>query len=174
MIGAAVVALVGSFLLLQACFGSWRLATIAFIGLPVAAAGGVLAVLVAGGVMSLGSIVGFLAVLGIAARNGVVLIERYQELETREQVPFGRELVVRGARERLPHILAASLAIVAALLPIIVFGARAGLEIVQPTAVVIVGGLVASTVVTLFAIPVSYLLFGAGAQRQSDLGLATQ
>ena len=163
MLGVAIAALIGIFLLLQACFGSWRLATMAFVGLPAAVAGGVLGVLVTGGVMSLGSIVGFLAVLGIAARNGVALIDHYQHLEAREKVPFGLELVVRGARERMLPTLAGSAAIVAALLPIIVFGQRAGFEIVQPTAIVIIGGLVASTLVTLFAMPALYLLIGAGA-----------
>lgn len=172
MLGVAVAALIGILLLLQACFGSWRLAFLAFLGLPAAVAGGVLAVLASGGVMSLGSIVGFLAVLGIAARNGVSLIDHYQHLEAREQVPFGPELVLRGARERLSPILAGCLAIVAALLPIVVFGQRAGFEILQPIAIVIIGGLLASTAVTLLVMPALYLLAGAGARRHPDLGLA--
>ena len=172
MLGVAIAALIGIFLLLQACFGSWRLGLIAFVGLPASVAGGVLAVLVSGGVVSLGSIVGFLAVLGIAARNAVSLIDHYQHLEAQEHVPFGLDLVLRGARERLSPILTGSVAIVAALLPIIVVGQSPGLEIVQPTAIVIMGGLVASTIVTLFVVPALYLVIGAGAQRQSDLGLA--
>jgi Cu/Ag efflux pump CusA len=171
MLGVAVAALIGIFLLLQACFASWRLGLIAFVGLPAAVAGGVLAVLLSGGVVSLGAIVGFLAVLGIAARNAVSLINHYQHLEAEEHVPFGLDLILRGARERLSSILAASVAIIAALLPIIVFGPSPGLEIVQPTAIVIMGGLVASTLVTLFVMPALYLLIGAGAQRHSDLGL---
>lgn len=172
MLGVAVASLIGIFLLLQACFGSWRLGMIAFAGLPAAVAGGVLAVLLTGGVMSLGSIVGFLAVLGIAARNAVALIKRYQHLEAQEQVPFGLDLVIRGARELLSPILTGSIAIIAALLPIFFFAQGPGLEIVQPTAVVIVGGLIASTLVTLFVLPALYLVFAAGAQRQSDIGLA--
>lgn len=172
MLGVVVAALIGIFLLLQACFASWRLGLIAFVGLPAAVAGGVLAVLISGGVVSLGAIVGFLAVLGIAARNAVSLIDHYQHLEAEEHVPFGLDLILRGARERLSSILAASVAIIAALLPIIVVGQSPGLEIVQPTAIVIVGGLVASTLVTLFVMPALYLLIGAGAQHQSDLGLA--
>lgn len=172
MLGVAVAALIGIFLLLQACFGSWRLGLIAFVGLPASVAGGVLAVLVSGGVVSLGAIVGFLAVLGIAARNAVSLIDHYQHLEAQEHVPFGLDLVLRGARERLSPILTGSVAIIAALLPIIVVGQSPGLEIVQPTAIVIMGGLVASTLMTLFVMPALYLVIGAGAQRQSDLGLA--
>jgi len=172
ILGVAVAALIGIFLLLQACFQSWRLALIAFLALPASIAGGVLAVLASGGVISLGAIVGFLAVLGIAARNGVLLINHYQRLEGQEGMPFGLDLVLRGARERLPAILASSAAIVAALLPIVVFGQIPGLEIIQPTAIVIIGGLFASTLVTLFVIPALYLTIGSGAGRPLDLGLA--
>jgi Cu/Ag efflux pump CusA len=171
MAGVGVAALIGIFLLLQACFGSWRLALVAFLALPVSIAGGVLGALAGGGVVSLGSIVGFLAVLGIAARNGVLLIHHYQHLEGKEGAPFGLDLVLRGARERLSPILASSTAIVAALLPIVIFGGNPGLEIVQPTAIVILGGLIASTLFTLLVLPALYLILGAGAERQADLGL---
>ena len=171
MQGVGVAVLIGIFLLLQACFKSWRLPLIAFLVLPASIAGGVLAALVGGGVISLGSIVGFLAVLGIAARNGVLLIHHYQHLEGQEGVPFGLDLVLRGARERLSPILTSSAAIIAALLPIVVFGQIPGLEIVRPTAIVILGGLVASTLFTLFVMPALYLLIGSGGEPQTDLGL---
>ena len=170
--GVAAAALAGIFLLLQACFRSWRLALIAFLAIPASIAGGVLAALVSGGVMSLGSIVGFLAILGIAARNGVLLIDHYRCLERQEGMPFGFELVVRGARDRLLPILASSSAIIAALLPIVAFGQIPGLEIVRPTAIVMIGGLVASTFVTLFVLPALYLVIGSETGRQPDLDLA--
>jgi CzcA family heavy metal efflux pump len=172
MLGVAAAAVIGIFLLLQACFRSWRLALIAFLALPASVAGGVLAALATGGVISLGSIVGFLAVLGIAARNALLLINHYQRLEKDGGVPFGPALVLRGTRERLSPILASSAAIIAALLPMVVFGQVPGLEIVQPTAVVIVGGVIAATLFTLFVIPALYLAVGSGAQRQFELGLA--
>lgn len=171
MVGVAIAALIGIFLLLQACFRSWRLALIAFLALPAAMAGGVLGVLAGGGVVSLGSIVGFLAVLGIAARNGTVLIDHYQRLEGQEGVPFGPDLVLHGASQRLSPILASSAAIVASLLPVAVLGHSPGLEIVQSTAFVIIGGVVAATLATLFLVPPLYRVLGAGAQRQADLGL---
>lgn len=174
MLGVALAALAGIFLLLQAFFGSWRLAGIAFAGLPAAIAGGVLAVLATGGVLSLGSIVGFLAVLGVAARNSIALIDHYQDLEARQGMPFGPELVMRGARERLLHIVAGSAAVVVALLPIVLTGQRAGFEIVQPTAIVIIGGLLASTAATLFATPLCYLLFGRGTPTPSGRELPAQ
>ena len=169
ILGVAVAALIGIFLLLQACFQSWRLALVAFLALPASLFGGVLAAWAGGGVMSLGSTVGLLAVLGIAARNGVFLIDHYQRLRA-EGAPFGFDLVLRGAKERLPAILASSAATIAALLPIAVFGRVSGLEIVQPTAIVIVGGLVASTLVTLFVMPALYMVIGSGGGRRADLG----
>ncbi len=171
MVGAGIACLIGIFLLLQACFGSWRQALVGFSAIPVAAAGGVLAVLVSGGVMSLGSIIGFLAVLGVAARNVVLLLKGLQRLED-EGVAFGPELVLRGARERLTPMLASAAAIIGALLPIIAFGRIPGLEIVGPTAIVMLGGVVASTLFTLFVVPALYALARARAPRQADLGLA--
>jgi CzcA family heavy metal efflux pump len=162
MLGVVLAVVLGIFLLLQAGFRSWRLALIGFLALPASIAGGVLAVLASGGGFSLGSMVGFLAVLGIAARNGLLLINHYQKLETQEGLPFGLDLVVRGTRERLAPIMASSASIIAALLPLIFFGQIAGLEIVQPTAVVIVGGLIASTLLTLFVMPALYLALGPG------------
>lgn len=170
-LGVAAAALIGIFLLLQACLRSWRLALIAFLALPASIAGGVLAALLGGGVISLGSLVGFLAVLGIAARNGVLLISHYQALEAQQGLPFDHALVLRGARERLLPILTSSVAIIVALLPILAFGQIPGLEIVQPTAIVIIGGLVASTLYSLFIMPSLYLGIGAKAQRHFDLGL---
>lgn len=167
----AGAALIGIFLLLQACFRNWRLALIAFLVLLASLVGGVLAMFVSGGVMSLGAIVGLLAVLGIAARHNVLLIEGYQRLQENEGMPPGLGLVLRGARDRLAPIVGSCAAIVAALLPIILFGNVPGLEIVRPTAIVVVGGLVASALLTLFVIPILYLLMGSRANRQPDLGL---
>jgi Cu/Ag efflux pump CusA len=172
MLGAGLAAVAGIFLLLQACFRSWRLALIAFLALPASIAGGIVGALAGGAVISLGSIVGFLAVLGISARNAVELINHYQRLERDDGMPFGVELVLRGTRERLSPILASAAAIIAALLPIVAAGWRAGLEIVQPTAFVIIGGLIAATLVTLFVIPALYLISGTGAVRRAELNLA--
>ncbi|MFL5760432.1 MAG: efflux RND transporter permease subunit, partial [Thermomicrobiales bacterium] len=102
LLAVALTAAAGIFLLLQACFGSWRLASVSFLTLPSALAGGVLAVLATyGGDVSLGALVGFLTVLGIAARNGIMMISHFQHLEREEGEPFGPALVQRGARERL-------------------------------------------------------------------------
>jgi CzcA family heavy metal efflux pump len=171
LIWVSATALIGILLLLQACFGSWRLALTAFLALPASVAGGVLAALASGGGISLGSIVGFLAVLGIAVRNSILLVSHYQRLE-RHGMPFGLELVIRGVRERFTPIIASSAAIVAALLPILLIGQVAGLEIVHPISIVVIGGVIASTLVTLLVVPAMYLIFAARADRQPDLGLA--
>ena len=131
-----------------------------FLTLPMALVGGVLAAWLAGGIISLGSLVGFFTVFGIAARNGILLINHCQHLEEQEGMAFGRELVLRGARERLAPILMTSLATGLALVPLVVLGTRPGHEIEHPLAVVILGGLFTSTLLSLFVLPSLYLRFG--------------
>jgi CzcA family heavy metal efflux pump len=159
--GFALAAVIGIFLLLQAAFGSWRLAILSFVTLPSALAGGVLAAYLSGGIISLGSLVGFLAVLGIAARNGIMLINHYQHLEEQEGEAFGPALVLRGARERLSPILMTTLATGLAVVPLVVAGNLPGHEIEHPMAVVILGGLVTSTLLNLFIMPALYLRFAS-------------
>ncbi|TNB75711.1 efflux RND transporter permease subunit [Arthrobacter sp. BB-1] len=156
----AAGALIAIFLLLQASFGSWRLAALIMFTLPVALVGGVLAAYLSGGVLSLGSIVGFLTVMGIAARNGILLISHCQHLEKYEDEKWGPELVLRGAGERLSPILMTTLATGLALVPLIIMGTIPGHEIEHPMAVVILGGLVTSTLLNLFILPSLYLRFG--------------
>ncbi len=122
--------------------------------------GGVIAAFLGGGVVSLGSLVGFFTVFGIAARNGILLINHFQHLEREEGMTFGRDLVLRGARERLSPILMTSLAMGLALIPLVAFGERPGQEIEYPLAIVILGGLVTSTLLNLFVTPSLYLRFG--------------
>jgi Cu/Ag efflux pump CusA len=156
----AVIAGAAILLLLQASFGSWRLALLSFLTLPMALVGGVIGAFLGGGVVSLGSLIGFFTVFGIAARNGILLINHFQHLEREEGMTFGRDLVVRGARERLSPILMTSLATGLALIPLVIFGERPGQEIEHPLAIVILGGLVTSTLLNLFVTPSLYLRFG--------------
>jgi Cu/Ag efflux pump CusA len=146
-------------LLLHASYRSGRLAVLSFVTLPSALVGGVLAAWVSGGVLSLGSLVGFFTVLGIAARNGIMLINHYQYIERYEEMAFGPELVLRGARERLSPILMTALATGLALIPLVIAGDIPGHEIEHPMAVVILGGLVTSTLLNLFIMPALYLRF---------------
>jgi CzcA family heavy metal efflux pump len=162
---AAIAALL-VFLLLQVAFGSWRLATVAFLTLPMALVGGLLAVLATGGVLSLGALVGFVLVLGIAARNLVMLVSHFQHLERDEGETFGPGLVMRGARERLSPILLTAVATAAVLVPLLVLGNVPGQEILQPMAVAVLGGLVTATLLNLFVAPALYLRFGSNAERR--------
>lgn len=159
---------IGILLMLQASFARWRLAIFGFLALPAALVGGVLAAYLGDGVISLGSIVGFLTVLGIAARNGIMLISHYQHLERMEGEPFGPGLVIRGARERISPILMTASTTGLALVPLLLAGTIPGHEIEHPMAVVILGGLVTSTLLNLFVIPSVYLQFGASARRSND------
>ena len=157
----AIICLIGIFFLLHTSFKSVRLATLSFILLPSALVGGVLAAYLGDGVISLGSLVGFLTILGIAARNGILMINHFQHLEKHEGETFGASLVLRGAKERLAPILMTATTTGLALIPLVVIGSIPGNEIEHPMAVVILGGLVTSTLLNLFVIPPLYLRFGA-------------
>ena len=167
------LALLTILVLLQLTFRSWRLAVMTFLTLPFALVGGVLAAYAAGGVISLGSLVGFLTVLGIAARNGIMMISHFQHLEMHEGEPFGLAMVLRGARERLSPILMTAGAAGLAILPLVIYGNLPGHEIEYPMAVVILGGLVTSTLLNLFIVPALYLRFGAGTVERLEQSGAT-
>jgi len=147
-------------LVLHIDFASPRLVTLVASTLPFALIGGVAAAFLSGGVLSLGSLVGFVTVLGIAARNGIMLVSHYRHLEDTEGMPFGPELVQRGAEERLAPILMTALATGLALVPIVIGGSRSGQEVEHPMAVVILGGLFTSTLLNLFVLPPLYLRYG--------------
>jgi Cu/Ag efflux pump CusA len=166
----AIAAAIGILLLLVVSFNSFRLGLLSFLTLPSALVGGVLAAWLGDGVISLGSLVGFLTVLGIAARNGIMMISHFQHLENEEGVAFGPELVLRGARERLSPILMTALATGLALVPLVVAGSIPGHEIEHPMAVVILGGLVTSTLLNLFLVPSFYLRFGRARNGEPPTG----
>jgi Cu/Ag efflux pump CusA len=156
-----IVSLIGVFFILYAAFGSWRLAWLSFLTLPSALVGGVLAVYFFNdSIISLGSLVGFLTVFGIAARNKIMLIAHYQHLEREEGEPWGMNLIIRGAKERLSPIMMTALATGLALIPLAVAGDIPGHEVEHPMAVVILGGLITSTLLNLFIVPVLYMHFG--------------
>jgi Cu/Ag efflux pump CusA len=166
-----IFAAIGIFLLLQASFGSWRLAALSFFTLPLALVGGAVAIWIDGGSIELGSLVGLLTVFGIAVRNGVLLIKHYQHLERHVGEDFGAELVRRGAREHLGPILLTATATAALFLPFVVLGDLPGHEIINPMGGVILGGLVTSTVLNLFLVPALYLRFGSGQGEDTELDL---
>lgn len=169
MLAVAIAALLGIFFLLQAAFGSWRLATLSFASLFAALVGGLLAVFVTGGLFSLGSVVGLVALFGLAARNGIVLIQHYQRLERVGGEAFGPGLVLRGSWERALPILMPTLSLGLVLIPMLFLGSVPGLEVVRPMTVVLLGGLITSTLLNLFIVPTLYLHLGVRGVRELDL-----
>ena len=163
-------ALVLILLLLQAAFQNWKISWLEFLTLPMALAGGVLAAWLFLGTITLGALVGFFTVLGIAARNGILMISHFRHLEKYEHEPFGPALVLRGASERLSPILMTALATALALAPLVFYGDRPGQEIEYPMAVVILGGLLTSTLLNLFVLPALYLLIGRSKRDAPEAG----
>ncbi|MFQ6027043.1 MAG: efflux RND transporter permease subunit, partial [Dehalococcoidia bacterium] len=168
----SIAAAVGIFFLLQTSYGAWRLTLISFLTLPMALVGGILAAWLTGGVISLGSLVGFLTVLGIAARNGIMMVNHFQHLEREEGETFGPGLVLRGARERLAPILMTATTTGLALLPLVIAGNLPGHEIEHPMAIVILGGLVTSTLLNLFVVPSLYLRFARSGRNAEPVQTA--
>ena len=160
-----IFCLLGILVLVWTEFRSMRITALVGVSLPFALVGGVVAVALTGGLLSLGSLVGFVTVIGIAARNGIMLLSHYQHLEKQEGVPFGRELILRGAEERLVPILMTAACAGLALVPLVVAGNAPGHEIEHPMAIVILGGLVSSTVLNLFLMPALYARFGREPER---------
>ena len=171
--GYFVAAAIIGFLLLQAALRSWRLAALSIIGVPLVLLGGLLAVYIDEGVFSLGSLLGFIIVIGLAARIGIMLVRHFQYLEQCEDEPFGEALVRRGVREQFTSIVATTVIIGLLVLPFVVLGDAAGLEIAYSTAVVVLGGLATSILVPLVAIPALYLRFGANTAVDT-LGIETE
>lgn len=159
MLCIAAASLLGILLLLSMDFASLRLSLIVMISVPLACIGGLAAVLATGGSLSLGSLVGFVTIFGVAVRNGILLISGYRQLEVQGQ-PFGPDLILRGSVERLAPILMTAATTALAIVPLVVAGELPGHEIEYPMAIVIMGGLMSSTALTLFVLPAVYLGFG--------------
>jgi CzcA family heavy metal efflux pump len=156
LLGAAALV----FLILQAAFGSWRLAFFVFLTFPAALVGGLVTGVLGGDLVSIGTLGGLMTVLAISVRTGMSLIDHYQKMERVQGQPFGPELVLKGAQERLGPTLMTAFGTALAVLPFIVLGDVAGLEIARPMAIFVVGGLVTSTLLTLFVLPTLYLRSG--------------
>jgi CzcA family heavy metal efflux pump len=145
----SILSFIGIAVLLYMDFQSVRLMLLVLFTLPFALIGGVAAALLTGGVLSLGSLVGFITVLGIAARNGIMLVSHYRHLQEEEGMAMGPELLLRGAKERVVPILMTALAAGLGLLPLAISGSKPGYEVEYPMAIVILGGLFTSTILNL-------------------------
>jgi CzcA family heavy metal efflux pump len=156
LIGTVLLAL----LLLQAAFGAWRLAVLVLLAIPAAAVGGVAATFMTGDLFTIGALAGLITVVAITVRHAVALVDRCQRLERAGDEKHGLELAIAGAQSRLAPILITALGTAAFALPFIALGDVAGLEVMRPMAVFVLGGLVSSTLVVLFILPTIYLRSG--------------
>jgi Cu/Ag efflux pump CusA len=157
LIAIGIAVAIAIFLLLQAAFRSWSLALVAFVSIAVALSGALVATLIDGGTVTIGTIAGLLAVGALATRAIVLLLAHLQDLRRRDGMALGPDLVVRGVRDRLVPTVLSALATIAALAPIAVLGDATGLEIVGPAVVAVIGGVLSTAAVVLFAIPAVYL-----------------
>ena len=154
------------FLLLQAAFGSWRLAVLTLVSIPASLLGGFLVLFLLKDLSMLGGVLGLFAVFGIAIRNAITLIRRFQILKHHDGEDVSR-IVSRGLGERFQPIVTTAIATALVVLPFAVLGNIAGLEIANPSALVILGGLITSTLSSLFVIPALYARFGVNATVDS-------
>ena len=165
-----VVVMAAIFMLLVLAFGRTRDALIVMANLPLALIGGVAGVFLAGGVLNVATMIGFITLFGIATRNGIMLVSHIQHLLGEEGVTDFREAVERGARERLIPILMTAMAAGLALIPLALGGGKSGSEIQTPMAIVILCGLVTSTILNMAVVPALYFRYGAldEPQRHGD------
>jgi CzcA family heavy metal efflux pump len=159
------VALFGIILLLSLVFGRARHVLLVLFNLPFALVGGVLAVFTSGGLLSIGSLVGFVTLFGISTRNSIMLISHYEHLVQEEGQPWGLATALRGASERLVPILMTALVTALGVLPLALGSGEAGREIEGPMAIVILGGLATSTALNLLVMPSLCLWVGRFAPR---------
>ncbi len=156
--------------LLWTHFGSGMMAVQVMLNIPFAFIGAVAALVIAREPFSVASLIGFISLCGIAARNGVLMISHYLHLMLEEKMPFGREMVIRGSQERVAPVLMTALTTGLATLPLILSPDAPGKEILYPLALVVFGGLVTSTLLDFFVTPTVFLRFSKRAcERLVDL-----
>jgi Cu/Ag efflux pump CusA len=157
----SIMAGVAILLLLSIITGGWRNLLLILVNLPFALVGGVLAVFGTGGILTLGSMVGFVTVFGITVRNSILIISHYEHLVEVEGMSWGLATTIKGASDRLTAILMTSLVTGLGLLPLAIGGGSAGQEIEGPMAIVILGGILTSMVLNLLVLPALALRYGS-------------
>ncbi len=165
----SLLAGLGIVLLLSLIMRNWRNLLLVLLNLPFALVGGVLAVFATGGMLSLGALVGFVTLFGITLRNSILMISHYEHLIALEGCAWGPETALRGASERLSPILMTALVTALGLLPLAIGGSAPGREIEGPMAIVILGGLLTSTVLNLLVLPTLALRYGKFEKPESGV-----
>lgn len=161
----SLIAILVIFLLLYGQFKNVRQASAVLLNLPLALIGGVFAIFFADGIISIPAIIGFISLFGIATRNGMLLIDRYNEL--RQSGLSLHDAVMRGSLDRLNPILMTALTSALALIPLALGGDLPGNEIQSPMAKVLLGGLLTSTMLNGFIVPVVYILISKKRNEQT-------
>ncbi|TFD45741.1 efflux RND transporter permease subunit [Cryobacterium sp. TMT1-2-1] len=166
-------AVIGILILLQTVLGSWKLAGLAFVLLPVALFGGLLAAVLAEGIGSLYALIGFAAVLAIAVRDVILLLGRYQTLQGRDPSASPESLVRAAYRDRLAPTILAGLTTAVALIPLVLLGGAVGVTTILPLAVIVWGGLATSALLTLLILPILLVRFGPARQVEWESSLVS-
>jgi CzcA family heavy metal efflux pump len=164
----SLVAAFGIVLLLSFILPGYRNMLLVLLNLPFALVGGVMAVLLTGGLLSLGSIVGFVTVFGITLRNSIMMVSHYQHLVSVEGMTWGPEAAYKGSSDRLTPILMTGLVTALGLLPLAVGSGAAGREIEGHMAIVILGGLISSTALNLLVLPTLALKYGRFEKKRDE------
>ena len=162
----SIFSIIAIFFVLYAYFKSYVLAFQILLNIPLALIGSVAAVYITGGVMSIGTLVGFITLCGIASRNGILMISHYLHLMKYEGENFTEQMVIKGSLERLVPVLMTALTATLALIPIALAGGDPGKEILHPVAVVILGGLLSSTLLDIFVTPVLFYNYAGNSVKK--------
>ncbi len=162
----SIFSIAGIFLVLYSHFKSTRIAFQIMLNIPLALIGSVVAVMLTGGVFSIATMVGFITLTGIASRNGIMMISHYIHLVQHEGEVFGDKMIIRGSLERMVPVLMTALVAAFALIPLTLDPTAPGKEILYPVAIVILGGLVSSTLLDIIVTPVVFKMFGEKALKK--------
>lgn len=160
MLGLGVLALIGVFALLYGHFRSSAITLQIMLSIPLALIGSIIAVALSDRTISLATMVAFVTLCGIASRNGIMMVSHYLHIMHEEKQAFSREMILRGSLERLIPVLMTALAAILGLIPLVLSAGAPGKEILHPVAVVIVGGLISSTLLDMWVTPAVFYLIG--------------
>lgn len=169
MVGLGLLSLVAIFIVLYSHFRSSFIAVQIMLNIPMALIGSVTAVYLSDRTLSIATMVAFVTLCGIASRNGIMMISHYLHLMGEEKEPFSKEMVIRGSLERLVPVLMTALTAILGLIPLVLSKGEPGKEILHPVAVVIVGGLLSSTLLDIWVTPTIFYRFG---RRSAEKAMA--